>query len=202
MRPIAATSAAVSCMKSGNPSPADGPCMSIRVLAVALLWLATSMAASAQETAPSPAGSVAATLDERIDAAVKPVADGISGFIFHAVRIGGTDAAPVMFPLILGWLVLAGVVFTRLLPRSSTCAASAHGAATCVRGRYSHLRRRRARSATSRRSPRRSPARSASATSRASAVAVRIGGPGATFWMIVAGPARHVLASSSSARSA
>lgn len=126
----------------------------------------------------------AASLDERIDAWFRPISDAVSGVIFHAVRVGGTDAAPVTFPLILGWLILAGLVFT-LYFRFINVTGFVHGF-RLLRGKYaepgspgevSHFQ---------------------ALTSAVSgtvglgniagvAVALSIGGAGATFWMILAG---------------
>ena len=126
----------------------------------------------------------AASLDERIDAWFRPISDAVSGVIFHAVRVGGTEAAPVTFPLILGWLILAGLVFT-LYFRFINVTGFVHGF-RLLRGKYaepgspgevSHFQ---------------------ALTSAVSgtvglgniagvAVALSIGGAGATFWMILAG---------------
>jgi alanine or glycine:cation symporter, AGCS family len=142
---------------------------------VLLLALAAPVAAAAQ---PPPG------VDERIEAAVAPVAQAISGVIFHAVRVGGTDEAPLMFPLIVGWLILAGVILT-LYFGFINVRGFAHGF-RLLRGDYrddgapgevSHFQ---------------------ALTSAVSgtvglgniagvAVAITVGGPGATFWMIVAG---------------
>ena len=126
----------------------------------------------------------AASLDQQIDAWFRPIAEQVSGVIFHLVRVGGTDSAPVTFPLILAWLILAGLVFT-LYFRFINVTGFVHGF-RLLRGKYaepgspgevSHFQ---------------------ALTSAVSgtvglgniagvAVALSIGGPGATFWMIVAG---------------
>src|SRR5690606_29268401 len=54
----------------------------------------------------SPA-ALAETLDERINEAVAPFTDALAGAIFTTIPIMGAD-----FPLIVGWLILAGLVFT------------------------------------------------------------------------------------------
>lgn len=151
---------------------------------VALLWLALGTVAIAQDAVE---GTVAGpTLAEQIDAAVRPVTDAVSGFIFYEVQIAGTAEAPVMFPLIVGWLVLAGIIFT-LYFGFINVRGFKHGL-DLIRGKYtdpdaietgevSHFR---------------------ALTSAVSgtvglgniagvAVAITIGGPGATFWMILAG---------------
>lgn len=123
-------------------------------------------------------------IDQLIDQWVKPVADAVSGFIFHSVRIAGSADAPVMFPLILGWLIAAGLVFT-LYFRFINIRGFAHGL-RLIRGDYaepgspgevSHFQ---------------------ALTSAVSgtvglgniagvAVALSVGGAGATFWMVLAG---------------
>jgi alanine or glycine:cation symporter, AGCS family len=118
-------------------------------------------------------------LDERIDAAVAPVADAISGAIFYAIPLDG-----VSFPLILGWLILAGIVFT-LYFRFINVTGFVHGF-RLLRGDYSDPN---------------NPGEVSyfqALTSAVSgtvglgniagvAVAITVGGPGATFWMILAG---------------
>lgn len=118
-------------------------------------------------------------LDQRIDAAVAPVADAISAAIFYAVPIDG-----VAFPLIVGWLILAGLVFT-LYFRFINVRGFIHGF-RLLRGDYTDPDK---------------PGEVSyfqALTSAVSgtvglgniagvAVAITIGGPGATFWMILAG---------------
>lgn len=118
-------------------------------------------------------------LDERIDAAVAPVADAISAAIFYAVPVNGNQ-----FPLIVGWLILAGIVFT-LYFRFINLRGFAHGF-RLLRGDYTDPK---------------NPGEVSyfqALTSAVSgtvglgniagvAVAITIGGPGATFWMILAG---------------
>lgn len=152
-----------------------------RIACGGLAWLATASQLSARDD-PGPAA--AATLAERIDAAVRPVADAISAAIFHEVQIGGTADAPVRMPLIVAWLILGGVVCT-LYFRFINVRGFRHGL-DLIRGRYadpthpgevSHFQ---------------------ALTSAVSgtvglgniagvAVAITLGGPGATFWMILAG---------------
>lgn len=119
------------------------------------------------------------TVDERISAALAPYADAVSGAIFYAVPVGGTE-----FPLIVGWLIVAALVFT-LAFRFIQLRGFAHAIAV-VRGRYSN------------------PAMAGEVTPFQAlttavsgmvglgniagvAVAVSLGGAGATFWMVVAG---------------
>lgn len=168
--------------------------MRIRALSVgllatvfALITLAVPFGLSAQAPATEvaeQAAQPAQSLDARIDAVMQPVAEAVSGAIFYAVRVGGTDEAPVMFPLILGWLILAGLAST-LYFGFINIRGFAHGF-RLIRGDYadpnsagevSHFQ---------------------ALTSAVSgtvglgniagvAVALSIGGAGATFWMVLAG---------------
>ena len=155
--------------------------MPIRLFLASLLWLAASTA-SAQS--PSIAPVVAPTLADKIDAAVRPVADAVSGVIFASVRVAGTDDAPVMFPLIVGWLILAGLVFT-LYFRFINLRGFRHGF-DLIRGRYSDP------TCAGEVSHFRALTSAVSGTVGLGniagvAVAITIGGPGATFWMVLAG---------------
>ncbi|MGJ9423006.1 alanine/glycine:cation symporter family protein [Aeromicrobium sp. CF3.5] len=118
-------------------------------------------------------------LASAIDSFFAPVTDAVSGVIFYSVTIGG-----VTFPLIVGWLVLAAAFFTVAFKGIQGWGIG--HAIALVRGRYgsdddpgevSHFQ---------------------ALTSAVSgtvglgniagvAVAVSLGGAGATFWMIVAG---------------
>lgn len=126
------------------------------------------------------------SLDQRIEAFIRPMADEVSGFIFHAVRVGGTDEAPVMFPLIVGWLILAGVVFT-LYFGFINVRGFAHGF-RLLRGDYSSKRN----AGPGEVSHFQALTSAVSGTVGLGniagvAVAITIGGPGATFWMVLAG---------------
>ncbi len=139
---------------------------------------ATPAEAALQQEAATP------TLDQRIDAQVRPVADAISGAIFYTVRIGGTDEAPVTFPLIVGWLVLAGLVFTFYF-RFINVRGFMHGL-ELIKGRYSDPK------APGEVSHFQALTSAVSGTVGLGniagvAVAITVGGPGATFWMILAG---------------
>jgi alanine or glycine:cation symporter, AGCS family len=143
--------------------------MAFRLLA-ALGALLTTFTARAQE-APS--------LDERINTAFTPVADAISAVIFYSVPIDGTA-----FPLIVGWLVLAGFVFT-LYFRFVNLRAFGH-AFRLLRGDYDD------KTAPGEVTFFQGLSSAVSGTVGLGniagvAVAITIGGPGATFWMIVAG---------------
>ncbi len=118
-------------------------------------------------------------LDERINAAFTPVADSISRVIFYSVPIDGTA-----FPLIVGWLIFAGFVFT-LYFRFINIRGFGH-AFRLLRGDYDDKQ---------------NPGEVSYFQGLSSAVsgtvglgniagvavAITLGGPGATFWMILAG---------------
>ncbi|TXK62529.1 alanine/glycine:cation symporter family protein [Alkalisalibacterium limincola] len=143
--------------------------MPFRLLA-ALAALLTTFSVHAQD-APG--------LDERINTAFTPVADAISALIFYSVPVNGAQ-----FPLIVGWLIFAGLVFT-LYFRFINIRAFGH-AYQLLRGRYDNKN---------------SPGEVTYFQALSSAVsgtvglgniagvavAITIGGPGAVFWMIVAG---------------
>lgn len=120
-----------------------------------------------------------ASIDTIIDQAMRPVADLASGFIFFSVPLFGADV-----PLIVLWLIAGGVFFTVYL-RFVNVRGFRH-AIDIVRGKYhddSH--------------PGQISQFQALTTAVSGtvgigniagvAVAISIGGPGATFWLIVAG---------------
>ncbi|WP_298852131.1 alanine/glycine:cation symporter family protein [uncultured Aquimonas sp.] len=134
----------------------------------------------------APAAAVEPSLDQRIEAMIRPVADAVSGQIFRAVRVGGTDEAPVMFPLIVGWLILGGLVFTVYLGFINL-RGFAHGF-RLLRGDYSSKRD----AGPGEVSHFQALTSAVSGTVGLGniagvAVAITIGGPGATFWMVLAG---------------
>ncbi|MFN7784524.1 MAG: alanine/glycine:cation symporter family protein, partial [Lysobacterales bacterium] len=143
--------------------------------------------AAAMSAVPdAPAAAVEPSLDQRIEAMIRPVADKVSGFIFTAVRVGGTDEAPVMFPLIVGWLILGGLVFTVYLGFINL-RGFAHGF-RLLRGDYSSKRD----AGPGEVSHFQALTSAVSGTVGLGniagvAVAITIGGPGATFWMVLAG---------------
>ena len=149
-----------------------------------ILTRAGTKAAAAAGTALAALPSVAqetSTLDDAINAAVAPVSNAISGFIFYSVPVGGTS-----FPLIVGWLILAGLIFT-IYFGFIQFRGFGH-AISLTKGDYSER-----------------PSKDPGETSHFQAltmalsgtvglgniagvaVAVSLGGPGATFWMILAG---------------
>jgi len=141
----------------------------LRGFAAITLWLLAGAAHAQAEPG----------IDQRIEAVVAPISQAISNFIFFAVPINGAN-----LPLIVVWLIAAGVIFT-LYFKFINIRGFAHGFRlirgdysdpTCA-GEVSHFQ---------------------ALTSAISgtvglgniagvAVAITIGGPGATFWMIVAG---------------
>lgn len=118
-------------------------------------------------------------MDEIIDQTMRPVADAVAGFIFYAIPLGGTE-----LPLIVVWLIGGGVFFT-IYFRFINIRGFRH-AIHLVSGRYSqdgdpgeisHFQ-----------------ALSTAVSGTVGigniagvAVAISLGGPGATFWLIVAG---------------
>jgi AGCS family alanine or glycine:cation symporter len=119
------------------------------------------------------------TIDDAINSAIAPVSNAVSSLIFYSVDVGGTQ-----FPLIVGWLVIAAAIFTVYF--GFVQFRKFGHAIALVRGDYadpndagevSHFQ---------------ALATALSGTVGLGniagvAVAVSIGGPGATFWMIVAG---------------
>jgi len=120
-----------------------------------------------------------ASIDEAINNAIAPVSNAVASTIFYSVPVAGTQ-----FPLIVGWLVLAAAIFT-LYFGFIQFRAFGH-AISLVKGDYSdpedagevsHFQ---------------ALATALSGTVGLGniagvAVAVSIGGAGATFWMILAG---------------
>lgn len=138
-------------------------------LALAMLSMVTGTAAHAQEQG----------IDAAINDWISPVSNAVVSVIFYSVPVAGTQ-----FPLIVGWLVLAATVFT--LYMGFIQFRGVGHAIDLVRGKYSdpddagevsHFQ---------------ALATALSGTVGLGniagvAVAVTIGGAGATFWMILAG---------------
>ncbi len=140
----------------------------IKNLVLPILILMLPLSALAQEG-----------VDQRIDEAVKPYADAVSGFIFSSIPIAG-----VPFPFVLVWLIAAAFFFT-IYFRFVNLRAMRHGF-QLVRGDYSDP------TAAGEVTHFQALATALSGTVGLGniagvAVAVSLGGPGATFWMIVAG---------------
>jgi AGCS family alanine or glycine:cation symporter len=119
------------------------------------------------------------TIDERVNAAVRPVADAVSGVIFRSVPLFGADV-----PLIVLWLVAGGCFFTVYL-RFVNVRGFGHGLAL-VSGRFDRA------DAPGEISQFQALTAAVSGTVGIGniagvAVAISLGGPGATLWLIVAG---------------
>ncbi len=127
-----------------------------------------------------PASALAeAKLDEKINTTLKPVLDAVTSFVFTSFNIGG-----VGIPFVLAWLILAAIIFT-LYFRFINLRAMGLGF-KLIRGDFddpdsvgevSHFQ---------------ALATALSGTVGLGniagvAIAVSLGGPGATFWMILAG---------------
>lgn len=118
-------------------------------------------------------------IDEAIDAFFTPVADALSAVIFFSIPLFGTEV-----PLIVGWLVAAGIFFTFYL-RGLSFRGMKH-AIDLVRGRYDDPK-----------APGEVTHFQALTTALSNtlglgniagvAIAITIGGPGAALWMIFAG---------------
>ena len=119
------------------------------------------------------------TIDQLIDGAMRPVADAVAGVVFFTVPLLGAD-----LPLIVVWLVAGGLFFTLYL-RFINVRGFAQ-ALRIVSGRYARKG-----------DPGEISQFSALTTAVSGtvgigniagvAVAISTGGPGATFWLIVAG---------------
>lgn len=121
-----------------------------------------------------------ASLDSYIDDRLSPYADAVAGIVFYSVRVAGADVS-----LIVVWLILGACFFTGYLGFVNL--RGFRHAVRLVTGKVPE--------------PDRAPGEvshfQALATALAAtvglgniagvAVAVSVGGPGATFWMIVAG---------------
>jgi alanine or glycine:cation symporter, AGCS family len=132
----------------------------------------TAQSSLADVTAPQ-------TLDAMIDAFMRPVADAASNFIFFAVNLFGVEV-----PLIVLWLVAGGLFFTVYL-RFINFRGFKH-AIDIILGKYARDDH-----------PGQITQFQALSTAVSGtvgigniagvAVAISVGGPGATFWLIVAG---------------
>jgi AGCS family alanine or glycine:cation symporter len=137
-------------------------------MAPAIVLLALSLPVSADEG-----------IDQRIDQTVRPFADAVAGFIFSSFTVSG-----VQVPFVLVWLLFAAAFFT-LYFRFINFRAFRHGF-QLVRGDYNDPM------AAGEVTHFQALATALSGTVGLGniagvAVAVSLGGPGATFWMILAG---------------
>lgn len=118
-------------------------------------------------------------IDDKINAAIKPASDAVAGFIFTSFPFFG-----VQIPFVLVWLIVAATIFTFYF-KFINFRAFKHGF-ELVRGDYSDP------NAAGEVTHFQALATALSGTVGLGniagvAVAVTIGGPGATFWMILAG---------------
>ena len=142
-------------------------------------WGLPATLAACAAPMPAWAQNTTASLDERISSAIQPYSDAIAGLIFYSVPVAGAS-----FPLIVGWLILAAIIFTFYF-RFIQFRGFRH-AIEVVRGRYSDPQH------PGEVTPFQALTAAVSGTVGLGniagvAVAVAIGGAGATFWMILAG---------------
>jgi AGCS family alanine or glycine:cation symporter len=142
--------------------------MSIKHAGYALAGLLASLPAQAQNG-----------IDQRINDAIRPASDAVAGFIFSSFPVVGVD-----IPFVLVWLIVAATIFTFYF-RFINLRAFRHGF-QLVRGDYNDPR------AAGEVTHFQALATALSGTVGLGniagvAVAVSLGGPGATFWMILAG---------------
>ena len=118
-------------------------------------------------------------IDSFIDTAVQPITDTLASVVFYSVNVFGTD-----IPLVVAWLVAAAVYFT--LSLNFLNVRGFFHAIRLVRGDYSRS------DAPGEVTHFQALATAVSGTVGIGniggvAIAITAGGPGATFWMIVAG---------------
>jgi AGCS family alanine or glycine:cation symporter len=118
-------------------------------------------------------------IDQAIDSLVAPAANGVAAVIFYPISIFG-----VQMPWVVGWLVLAAIIFTFYF-KFISIRGFAHGF-RLIRGVYSDP------NARGEVTHFQALATAVSGTVGLGniagvAIAVSLGGPGATFWMITAG---------------
>jgi len=141
----------------------------LRVGITTLIGLFASFSAFAQEVG----------IDEKINLAIKPFADAVAGAVFSSFPVAG-----VQIPFVLVWLIVAATIFTFYF-NFINLRALKHGF-ELVRGDYHDPK------AAGEVTHFQALATALSGTVGLGniagvAVAVSLGGPGATFWMILAG---------------
>ena len=130
-----------------------------------------------------PAAVHAASFDEQVDSFFAPISEVITSIVFFAVPLDFLGEG-VELPLIVVWLVIAGVFFTIYL-RGFQFRAFSHAVAL-IRGRYDDPRD--AGEVTHFQALATAVSGTVGLGNIAGVgVAISIGGPGATLWMIVAG---------------
>ena len=123
----------------------------------------------------------AGEIDAAIDAAISPIATVVSNVIFFAINIGGTDV-----PLIVIWLIFAALFFTFYF-RFISIRGFSH-AIKLVRGDFSDPNSKEKGEVSHFQALTTALSGTVGLGSIAGvAIAISIGGPGATFWMILAG---------------
>jgi AGCS family alanine or glycine:cation symporter len=128
---------------------------------------------------PLGAAQAQESLDQRIDNLVRPAADWVTSLIFYPISLGGVGV-----PFVLIWLILAASIFTVYF-RFINLRALKHGF-KLIRGDYNDPE------AAGEVTHFQALATALSGTVGLGniagvAIAVSLGGPGATFWMILAG---------------
>lgn len=150
------------------------------LLILALLVSGTILAAGdapATETADM-AEMAEMSFDQRLNEAIAPISDAVTGFVFYTVSVGESR-----FPVIVVWLILTAVIFTFYF-RFINFWGFAH-AFTVVRGH----RHRRAEAGEVTHFQALTAALSGTVglgNIAGVAAAIALGGPGATLWMIIA----------------
>ncbi|WP_340561234.1 alanine/glycine:cation symporter family protein [Streptomyces sp. GSL17-111] len=119
------------------------------------------------------------SVDEAVNNVFEPVASFLGDIVFYTVNIFGTD-----FPLIVGWLVVAGLVFSAYFGLAQVRHLKV--AYRLVRGKYDQ------KDAPGEVNHFQALTSAVSGTVGLGniagvAIAISIGGPGATFWMILCG---------------
>lgn len=125
-------------------------------------------------------------LDERVESMLRPITDQVASWIFFSVPLGASGDDQVMFPLIVGWLLLGALVCT-ISMRFINVRGFVQGF-RLIRGDFTHHHQ----AASGEVSHFQALTSAVSGTVGLGniagvAVAITVGGPGATFWMILAG---------------
>jgi AGCS family alanine or glycine:cation symporter len=129
-----------------------------------------------------PSSMMAATIDDRINQVMEPITQAIMKVIFFTVPVGGD----MEVPFVLIWLLLGAVVFT-VYNRFVNLTAFRH-AIEVVRGKFDDPEHKEKGEVSHFQALTAALSGTVGVGNIAGvAVAVSLGGPGATFWMIVAG---------------
>ncbi len=143
------------------------------------LWAAVVVICFSHAAMAEPLAASGPTLDQRINTAIGPFTDAFSGIVFAAIPVNGIE-----FPVIVMWLITAGVLLT--IYTRFTNIRRFGLALRIVRGDYDDPE--------DRGEVTHFQALSAALSGTVGlgniagvAVAIGLGGPGATLWMIIAG---------------